>query len=403
MSMNQVASDLYKALTESDERKPKPYDTKAEVLRTEGNTVWVKIPGGVDETPVQKTNNANPGDQVMVRISGGRAWLLGNETSPATDDTQANAAVQLAEGAGEMAKIASDSATEAQASAEKAYRYADDAYTSAQEAGESAASAKDSATHALYDLGIVEDIVGILDLLAKNGNYTETLDTEPIENKWYFQSVGTVLEPEYAVVTEIPTEYLKTKDTLIDAEKTYYEYDSVEEEYVEVETPIEADLGNYYEYSNSPYLHGYYELTSIKDAIRNYVSSQLVLTSAGLWLMNPNINTRLLLSSQNGMQVISDGKVLASYGTEARIGDPESFHITLTNNRLGFWRGVETSSANEIAYISGEQLYITKSVVLQQMDLGITALNGGLGQWSWKVHANGDAEPRNNLNLKWIG
>lgn len=81
MSMNQVASDLYQAISESDERKVKPYDTKAEVLRTEGNIVWVKIPGGVDETPVQRTNNANDGDQVMVRISGGRAWLLGNETS----------------------------------------------------------------------------------------------------------------------------------------------------------------------------------------------------------------------------------------------------------------------------------------------------------------------------------
>ena len=32
-NMNQIASDLYKAITESDSRKPKPYDTKAEVQR----------------------------------------------------------------------------------------------------------------------------------------------------------------------------------------------------------------------------------------------------------------------------------------------------------------------------------------------------------------------------------
>ena len=131
MSMNQVASDLYQAISESDERKVKPYDTKAEVLRTEGNIVWVKIPGGVDETPVQRTNNANDGDQVMVRISGGRAWLLGNETSPATDDSMANAATllansatQLAEGAGDLAKVAADSASKAQQNADLAFIYA---------------------------------------------------------------------------------------------------------------------------------------------------------------------------------------------------------------------------------------------------------------------------------------
>ena len=66
MSMNQVASDLYQAISEAEDRKVKPYDTKAEVLRTEGNTVWVKIPGGVDETPAQKTVNAKVGDIVQV-------------------------------------------------------------------------------------------------------------------------------------------------------------------------------------------------------------------------------------------------------------------------------------------------------------------------------------------------
>lgn len=71
-------------------QKTSPYDTQAEVRRIEGNVAWVHIPGGVDETPVQLTTNAKKGDVVQVRVSGGRAWLYGNQTSPPTDDTKAN-------------------------------------------------------------------------------------------------------------------------------------------------------------------------------------------------------------------------------------------------------------------------------------------------------------------------
>lgn len=119
-NMNQIASDLYKAITEADSRKPQPYDTKAEVQRIEGNTVWVKIPGGNDETPVQRTNNANAGDTVMVRVSGGRAWLLGNNTSPATDDAMANQAYTVGKEAGEVADVAIKNAIKAQEAADTA-------------------------------------------------------------------------------------------------------------------------------------------------------------------------------------------------------------------------------------------------------------------------------------------
>lgn len=68
----------------------------------------------------------------------------------------------------------------------------------------------------------------------------------------------------------------------------------------------------------------------------------------------------------------------------------------LKSDRLSFYM-----DSVEVAYISNQQLYITQSVVLQQMDLGIPASDGGDGQWSWKVHKN--ANGQNNLNLKWIG
>lgn len=85
---NDIINSLRKSLQASD-RKTSAYDTQATIRRIEGNTAWVHIPGGVDETPVQLTINAKEGDQVQVRVSGGRAFLVGNATAPPTDDSYA--------------------------------------------------------------------------------------------------------------------------------------------------------------------------------------------------------------------------------------------------------------------------------------------------------------------------
>ena len=77
----------------------KPYDTTAEVLRVEEGIAWVHIPGGADETPVQMSINARPGDTVRVRVAGGQAWLVGNDTAPPTDDTKALEAEKAAKNA----------------------------------------------------------------------------------------------------------------------------------------------------------------------------------------------------------------------------------------------------------------------------------------------------------------
>ena len=80
---------LADTITEISKIKVSSYDTEAEVKRVEGDIAWVHIPGGVDETPVQLTTNAKKGDVVKVRVSGGKAWITGNATSPPTDDTKA--------------------------------------------------------------------------------------------------------------------------------------------------------------------------------------------------------------------------------------------------------------------------------------------------------------------------
>ena len=81
-SIDNLAKDLYTIIHNKEEKGPKPYEPVAKVVKVDDDTIWVKIPGGETETPVEKTIDAEIGDRVRVRVSGGRAWILGNATSP---------------------------------------------------------------------------------------------------------------------------------------------------------------------------------------------------------------------------------------------------------------------------------------------------------------------------------
>lgn len=100
MSTMDILKDFAEAVKATGGQTTKPYDTPATVIRVEGDIVWVHIPGGVDETPVRHTIAAKPGDVVQIRVSGGSACIVGNETAPPTDDTKAEQAIKKAEEAG---------------------------------------------------------------------------------------------------------------------------------------------------------------------------------------------------------------------------------------------------------------------------------------------------------------
>lgn len=116
MNNKSLARALLRAIGQQ-KKTTRAIDTQAVVKRVEGDTIWVHIPGGVDETPIRKTISAKAGDTVQIRVAGGRAWATGNETSPPTDDTTANAA-------GRRARAAIQQAKDAQEEAEKASRTA---------------------------------------------------------------------------------------------------------------------------------------------------------------------------------------------------------------------------------------------------------------------------------------
>lgn len=106
-----VAKDFVEAM--APKRGPQPYDTQATVVRVEDDTLWVHIPGGVEETPVQRTINASEGDVIQIRVGGGSAWAVGNASAPPTDDARANAAHSVAEAADGKAVAADEKSEEA--------------------------------------------------------------------------------------------------------------------------------------------------------------------------------------------------------------------------------------------------------------------------------------------------
>ena len=146
MSKNEdILSDILKALNQNKKEKTRPYDTTATVTRVEGSTAYVHIPGGVDETPVTMSINCKAGDTVNVRVSGGRAWITGNSTSPPTDDRVANTAIQTSSKARVIAEGAHSESTTAMSEANKAIGYADLAQDNANKALDSAQKALASA------------------------------------------------------------------------------------------------------------------------------------------------------------------------------------------------------------------------------------------------------------------
>lgn len=308
---NDIIKTLAAAIRQDDARKTAPYDTTATVTRIEGGTAWVHIPGGVDETPAELTIAASPGDNVRVRVSGGRAWITGNGSAPPTDDTtaiiaemRAIASEHTATEAKEIATDAEQEAATAHNAAASAQRSANEAATAAGEAKSSARTANTAANSALTQLSVVEDVVGVLNWISTHGTYAKSTDTEVTEGKMYFTKLGDT----YNLVVN-PT-------------------------------------GN-------PSEQGYYELSSVDEAVSNYVSSHLSLTDAGLWVVKDNKSYKILLAA-DGMKVYdADGNLVSTFG--------ESISF----------------SASKAQYIGNDNAYIIFSPATNSINIGGNVTIGG--------------------------
>lgn len=322
-SLDKLVSVLQKSLLETEDRKPKPYDTPAEVRRIEGSVAYVHIPGGVDETPVKLTSSADVGDEILVRVANGSAWGIGNSTNPPTDDrvaikaqttadgasklageafNSANAAKMAADYATEQAEIAGAAATratesasaagvaanEAKTSANEAKADASEAKTSATQAKEDARQANEAANNALTGLSTVESVVDTLSWLTEHSTPTE--DTVAIPDKNYF---------------------IKNQDRT----------------FTRVSDPV----------GKNPTEEHWYEMD---EAVSNYVAAHLALTNYGLNLTLDDTSYRIHIgtltsSGDDGVYIIDEnGNVVTYFGESISFDSSYPFHIGNQNNYI---------------------------------------------------------------------
>lgn len=330
--MANVAKDFAQLISQSKSNKTGPYDTQATVKRVEGNTVWVSIPGGVDETPIDKTVNCSAGDKVQVRVSGGRAWITGNASAPPTDDKTANEAKgvaviaqttavdakETADAVEGIAQAAQASATTAANAAASAVTAAGNAQTAANSAQSSADNASEYAARALGNLSTVQSVAETLTWITAHGTMTNTQSLVPPE---------TALNPRHVYF-------------VIDANG---DYEVGGTRYSVVTDPDVADIASYY-------------VLSINESLNNYVATHLSVTSEGLWIIPDAGGNKVLIATGSGSTYTAAGTyivgannvVLAKFlASGTTIGAESGAHTTLDADGQTVYK----DSTNAIAHI----------------------------------------------------
>lgn len=328
-----LIKDLIDAIKAADKRKTSGYDTSAVVRRIEDGTAWVHIPGGVDETPVKLTINASVGDSVQVRVSDGRAFLVGNGSAPPTDDTTAIKATRVAKSAQETAVEAKDEASEAWRYAGTAKDAAESAQESADSAYESAVSANNSANSALTQLSVVEDVAGTLNWIREHGSFVQTTDVTVQENTVYFELING--------------------------------------EYVPIANP---------DPTKNPTEEGWYVL-DVSDSQSEYIMAHLAVTSAGLWVLPFNtFAAHPLVDSAENDLIDSDSNQLVDWSKDPQNAD--GYKALFASDGMTIYDNTGTSVAHygtttTIGAEMGKHVYIdTDSVDIKDGEDTLASFSG---------------------------
>lgn len=324
--MADLTKELIKTIKDSEGKGTKPYDTTATVKRVKDGVAYVHIAGGVDETPVKLTINAKAGDEVQVRVADGKAFLVGNQTAPPTDNTMAKRALNYGKIANDAAVkatkdalVASEAASSASASAREAKETTDEINAYAETAGKTitqilndgetagtaAQQAKSAADTAFTNLSQVQSVLEVAEWIATHGTYTKATTFNP--NATYYTITATqVASPSdddkdsqgvLIYYEESGGVYTRTADTEVDPLKTYYNVSG---------TPVAGakaeDIAQYY-------------TLAVSDAMADYIQSHLALTDEGLWLIKDGSGYKLKLTNYGSYIVAPDGTTVVNQNT----------------------------------------------------------------------------------------
>lgn len=285
-------------------------------------TVWVYMAGSDKETPTASASSEiKRGDFVNLEWRNNKLYIVGNTTNPsagvervsgienlansavadamraraAADNAEAtanavsgiaeraqqeaSAASSAASAASQAAGQAQSAATAASSQAQAALTAANSAQSSADAAALSATSANAAANGALDSLATVQDVMGVLNWASKNAEYELTTDTEIVAGKTYWTRSGAGTESDPYV-------------------------------YTPVVNPIVADLGTYY------------EISSVDEAMADYINSHLALTDEGLYVLSDDSEWKVLIAADGVYIKDSTGRTVGSFNAHGiTLGD----------------------------------------------------------------------------------
>lgn len=113
-------------------------------------------------------------------------------------------------------------------------------------------------------------------------------------------------------------------------------------------------------------------------------------------------NIPQVIIDNNGMIIYpaNSDKPIATYSTNAIIGNEEDFHVIISNEELSFY-----DNKTKLAWFNNNQLYVAQIVAETQTSIGTSSTdidlqgNIGKGKWTWQTHTNNQG--LNNLGLRW--
>lgn len=242
-----------------------------------------------------------------------------------------------------LAQIVSDadSAASTLAGMERA---AEDANTTLEGIYQDAVDANMYANSALDQLGVVQDVVGVLDWASSHGSFA------------------------------------LTQDTAIQAGKVYFTYDSQTGDYTPVIDPQQSQLSAYYE-------------LDMTEAMTDFILAHLAVTQRGLWVLPSGMgsasseqyapNYKVLLASDGMYLYDGSGAQVVKYGSSIEFSTGRGFAIG------------DTTGTNYIAFVPGQGITIggsvsigsnkTLSQVLTDLDVSVSQTSTGAD-----ITVNGD-------------
>lgn len=283
--------------------------------------------GGVEGT-ITKQISDMAGQLAVTQQSATLAKAAAKNAQASAEEakSQAQAATGYANEAKQQAQEASRQASAAAGSANEAKRQAQSAEQSAGQALEQAQTATKYANGALDQLGVVQDVIGVLTWASEHGTFT------------------------------------RTQDTTVQDGKVYFIYDSQTGDYTPVVIPQESELSTYYE-------------LTVDEAMQSFIMAHLAVTARGLWVLPNGINTGSVTPAQG--ETVDDAR--------ARLG--AEYKVLLANDGMHVYdgAGVEVSlfgenirfNATRPQYIGGEDAFIVFDPTSGEITIGGDVLIDG--------------------------